>query len=146
MLASRQIQTLAHTKRNLLRCGCSNKTNADESSFSESLIGVLLLEHWRLLSLAPMSGFLDKIAEDPFSVWFPFPTWLHFPQEQPLLMEKKKRAAAYWRVPKWLSVECCGPKMEEIPSEVQTFCLGAWDSVLPDDNGGETLVDRIEWV
>lgn len=34
----------AHTKRNLLRCGCSNKTNADESSFSESLVSALLLE------------------------------------------------------------------------------------------------------
>lgn len=34
----------AHTKRNLLRCGCSNKSNADESSFSESLVSALLLE------------------------------------------------------------------------------------------------------
>lgn len=69
-----------HTKRNLLRCGCSNKTNADESSFSESLAGALLLEQsfwcysggcwaWHLA----VSGFMDKIAMDPVSVWFIFP-------------------------------------------------------------------------
>lgn len=49
----------------------------------------------------------------------------------------------YWRVLKWLSVKCCGPKMEEVPSEVQAVCPGA-ESVFQDDNSGETLVDKIE--
>lgn len=58
-------------------------------------------------------------------------------------MREKKRATVYWRVLKWLSVKCCGPKMEEVPSEVQAVCPGA-ESVFQDDNSGETLVDKIE--
>lgn len=96
MLTPRRTHTLAHTKRNLLRCGCSNKTNADESSFSESLIGVLLLEQCfssysggcRVWHLA-VSGFLDKIAEDSVSVWFPFSTYLNFSQEWPCWRKKE---------------------------------------------------------
>lgn len=153
MLTPRRMHTLTHTKRNLLQCGCSNKTNADESSFSENLIGVLLLEQcfsscsggcwtWHLA----VSGFLDKIAEDPVSD-FLYLQILFFSQEQPCWGEEKK-AAVYCRVPKCLSVKCacCGPEMEEVPSEVQAFCLGAYVSVFPHDDGGETLVDRIEWM